>query len=86
MTELRDGITSLHGIHALQLLSFISHCFFFSSEASLRYVTVHELGHALGIEHSNVKDAVMYAYLKKGSAYPGLNEDDIKAIQSLYGK
>lgn len=41
------------------------------------------MGHALGLDHSNVEDAVMYASYK--SEFKGLHEDDLKGIQSLYG-
>lgn len=48
----------------------------------LASVAVHELGHALGLAHSSVSNAVMYAY------YTGMRRDlaadDIQGIQSLY--
>ena len=52
---------------------------------NLLQVAVHEFGHSLGLLHSNVEDAIMYAY------YPGyipdlkLHSDDIAGIQHLYG-
>lgn len=49
----------------------------------LQTVALHELGHALGLEHSTDRTAVMYAY------YPGerraLAADDVAGIESLYG-
>ena len=46
---------------------------------------MHELGHSLGILHSEVKEAVMHAIAFRGRPYMGLHEDDILAIQALYG-
>src|SRR5690606_36430702 len=42
----------------------------------------HEIGHGIGLGHSEFTTAIMYAY--SGSATT-LGQDDIKAIQSLYG-
>ena len=52
----------------------------------LMQVVTHELGHSLGLLHSEVTSSVM------GPTYNGYNpnfrltEDDIKGIQALYGK
>lgn len=45
-------------------------------------VALHEAGHALGLGHSDVPSAVMYPYYK---LLTGLTNDDIAAIQALYG-
>jgi len=47
-------------------------------------VALHELGHGLGLAHSNVSSAVMYAYY--GGARRDLTQDDIQGIQSIYGQ
>lgn len=46
-------------------------------------VAAHELGHALGIDHSTVREAVMYAYYD--TDHRNLDPDDIAAIRALYG-
>ena len=45
-------------------------------------VVLHELGHALGIGHSDQPGAVMYPYYRSLSI---LSSNDIAAVQSLYG-
>lgn len=48
-------------------------------------MAAHEFGHALGLDHSNIREALMYpmyAYVEDFS----LNKDDIEGIQYLYGK
>ena len=52
---------------------------------SLLYIAVHELGHALGLAHSNVPNAVMAPAYSEGMA-ANLRLDDINGIQAIYGK
>ncbi len=49
----------------------------------LRSVAAHEIGHLLGLSHSNDPDALMYPYINN-ALEP--RSDDIKKIQKLYGK
>lgn len=53
---------------------------------NLMWVATHELGHSLGLAHSNVKDAVMYPYYHGYRPNFKLQDDDIRGIQSIYGK
>ncbi len=54
-----------------------------ASGIDLITVAGHEFGHALGIAHSTVKGALMYAYY--GGPHRQLESDDIAGIQALYG-
>jgi hypothetical protein len=46
-------------------------------------VALHEIGHALGLEHSAISSAVMYAYYNGMKQAP--TTDDISGIRSIYG-
>ena len=47
-------------------------------------VAAHEFGHSIGIEHSEVKEAVMFPYYEGYNPNFRLHRDDIEAVQSLY--
>lgn len=47
-------------------------------------VALHEIGHSLGLAHSDVREAVMYAFYSE--QHNDLKQDDINGIQRLYGK
>lgn len=47
-------------------------------------MAAHEFGHALGLDHSKIKDALMYPMYKYVEDF-SLNQDDIEGIQYLYG-
>lgn len=52
-------------------------------DVDLYSVALHELGHALGLGHSDVPNAVMYAYYRRASE---LTPEDIGAIQQMYAE
>lgn len=54
-----------------------------SSSADLYQVTLHELGHAIGLAHSTDANAVMYPYA--GASNRDLDPSDIAGVKALYG-
>lgn len=58
---------------------------FFPPGYSLFLVAAHEFGHALGLDHSSVPEALMYP-MYSFTEGPPLHEDDVKGIQYLYGE
>ncbi len=46
-------------------------------------VAAHEIGHALGLDHSNVQQALMFAFY--GGPHRFLHQDDTDGIRSVYG-
>ena len=49
-------------------------------------IAVHEIGHAIGLGHSNVWNAIMSAYHRPNVNELQLYDEDIKGAQALYGK
>ena len=46
---------------------------------------MHEIGHSLGLEHTNVRGAIMFPSYEGYRPNLDLAEDDIAGIQTLYG-
>ncbi|XP_011349111.1 matrix metalloproteinase-14 isoform X2 [Ooceraea biroi] len=53
---------------------------------NLFQVAAHEFGHSLGLSHSDIKSALMAPFYRGYDPYFTLDQDDIDAIQALYGK
>ena len=56
-----------------------------NSGVDLLWLSVHELGHSLGLRHSYDFGSVMYPFYLGYAPDLKLNQDDISGIQSLYG-
>ncbi|KAI3386795.1 hypothetical protein SNEBB_008989 [Seison nebaliae] len=52
---------------------------------NLMQVAAHEIGHTLGLEHSDENSALMAPFFRGFSQDFTLHSDDIRAIQALYG-
>ncbi|WCJ35746.1 matrix metalloproteinase [Euphorbia peplus] len=55
------------------------------TEVDLESVAVHEIGHLLGLDHSEDPNAIMYATFAYGITKRELATDDIQGIRALYG-
>ncbi|KAI3887124.1 hypothetical protein MKX03_008064 [Papaver bracteatum] len=56
-----------------------------SDEIDLESITVHEIGHILGLEHTSDRSAVMFPHIGPGVAKRQLGSDDIMGVKTLYG-
>jgi hypothetical protein len=52
----------------------------------LLWTSLHEIGHAIGLEHSEKMNAIMWPWFEGFQPGLTLRQDDISGIQSIYGK
>lgn len=50
------------------------------------WLSLHELGHSLGLDHSWLIDSVMFPFYLGYAPGLKLDKDDVEGIQQLYGK
>ncbi|ESO11432.1 hypothetical protein HELRODRAFT_183218 [Helobdella robusta] len=62
----------------------LAHAFFPPGGKSLAWTACHEFGHALGMNHSDKKAAVMYGFSKNLHTPVVFDQDDIDGIRELY--
>ncbi|GMI98181.1 hypothetical protein like AT4G16640 [Hibiscus trionum] len=55
-----------------------------TNKVDVQSIAVHEIGHLLGLDHSNRTSAVMYAFYKPGTIKRDLTDEDKKRIKALY--
>ena len=56
----------------------------FGSGTNFLQVAIHELGHSLGLDHSDVRDSIMAAFYRGYVPNVQLHADDIAGIRYLY--
>ena len=56
-----------------------------SKSTGLLPVAVHEIGHSLGLKHSNVSGSIMSRFYSDQAGNVVLSDDDVSAIHSIYG-
>ncbi|KAF2281286.1 uncharacterized protein EI97DRAFT_454492 [Westerdykella ornata] len=74
-----DGLTMSSGLINITFNDYYT----WADDRLFSFTALHEIGHALGLSHSKVEDAVMWPYFE-GIVRP-MHPDDKAAIHSLYG-
>ena len=77
--QLSEGNQSVSGLTILGITSFLM---------PFSQTLVHQIGHSLGLSHSNVYDSVMFPFIKtfNASSPVTFHREDVKAIETLYGE
>ena len=77
--QLSEGNKSVSGLTILGITSLLM---------SFSQTLVHQIGHSLGLSHSNVYDSIMFPFIKtfNASSPVTFHREDVKAIQTLYGE
>ncbi|KAF9625466.1 hypothetical protein IFM89_023227 [Coptis chinensis] len=56
-----------------------------TTEIDLESIAVHEIGHLLDLNHSQIREAIMFSGFGRGEMKRELQTDDIQGIRTLYG-
>lgn len=78
-----NGETFYRGLRRYVIFNNDFECFLGNPD-NLAEVATHEIGHAIGIGHSSVPDAIMRSSAYGGSRGPRLGDDDRDAVHCLY--
>ena len=57
-----------------------------SSGINLDWAAIHEFGHNFGLQHSNVRESVMYPWYKGYFENIELSSGDIQELHAIYGE
>jgi MYXO-CTERM domain-containing protein len=72
-------------IEAPILFNSVHHTFRTNGQSTdLQSIATHEIGHLLGLDHSHLQQATMYAAYVGGSSARTIHEDDIQGVCALY--
>ena len=81
-------ISASGGVISHTAIEYNDQTFQFNNTCSGGYdlltIAIHEIGHALGLNHSDVRESIMYPFIGFGECKWTLHQDDIDGIQSLY--
>lgn len=93
-------IQSCHTLHCFVLTTLLSimqqcdrcqvnlnsECLLNPTGTNLLQVAIHELGHSLGLSHSDVEASIMAPFYSSYNPNIKLHSDDIAGIRRLYGQ
>lgn len=82
-TKVVNGVTFNKATRGFISFNPFSDCSF-SNHCDIREITTHELGHALGLGHSQFADATMASFVHLDGRCASIKQDDIDGITFLY--
>jgi hypothetical protein len=82
-TRVINGITFVRGTDGFVSFNPFAACNFGNS-CNVQEITTHELGHALGLGHSAIQDATMFAIAHFDGRCASLRQDDMDAMRTIY--
>lgn len=86
------AITTTHSLNGdileadISLNSYYDYYSILSDGLDLQSILTHELGHAIGLDHSNISNATMYSIYQANSTHMrDLHSDDLSGLEAIYG-